>query len=391
MIDYAIRIENLKKAYKLYNSPTDRLKELLLHRPLHKEFIALDDINLNVQRGETLGIIGENGAGKSTLLKILAKTLYPTSGIVELKGTVSSLLELGSGLHPEFTGIDNIFFYGSLLGISKDIMESKIKSIIDFAEIGDFINYPIKTYSSGMFVRLAFAVATTVDPDILIIDEALSVGDQYFQKKCLDKIAEFKKRGKTIVFCSHDMYQIKTFCEKAIWLHKGKINNYGNADDVVTSYVDNEVAKTDKYKEQSAMLKNRPNETAEINTNFLIIMNLAARQPSMKELTITFDVKSKIPFYGHIGWAILRHDHLQISFDTTKMQGLEPILFANERQITIKITNLNIVKGSYIVYVGIFDKEAYKPIAVESISTEITTGYEILNSICHFSNEFIVA
>ncbi len=165
-------------------------------------------------KGETLGIIGDNGAGKSTLLKILSKTLSPTHGRFNVKGTVSSLLELGSGFHPEFTGIENIFFYGSLLGIDNSLMKEKINEIADFAELGDFINYPIKTYSSGMHVRLAFSVATSVNPDVLIIDEALSVGDQYFQKKCLEKMDDFKRREKIIIFCSHDLYQVKIFCSK---------------------------------------------------------------------------------------------------------------------------------------------------------------------------------
>lgn len=232
----AITVENLTKLYRLYDKPVNRLKEIILRKPFHRPFTALDGITFEVKKGETLGVIGENGAGKSTLLKILARTLYPSSGRLEINGTVSALLELGSGFHPEFTGLDNIYFYGSLLGINKVLMEKKKKEIIEFSEIGDFINFPLKTYSSGMYVRLAFSVATAIDPDILVVDEALSVGDLHFQKKSTDKILSLKEAGKTIIFCSHGMYHIARLCDRVLWLKNGKIHMEGKPLEVIQEY-----------------------------------------------------------------------------------------------------------------------------------------------------------
>jgi len=384
--DEVVKAENLTKIYKLYNKPINRLKEIIFKKPFHMQIIALKGITFNLKRGETLGIIGENGAGKSTLLKILSKTLTPTNGYFEMNGLVSSLLELGSGFHPEFTGIDNIFFYGALIGLDKEFMKKKIEEIIDFSELKDFINYPIKTYSTGMYLRLAFSVATSVDPDILIIDEALSVGDQCFQKKCLDKMDSFKKRNKTIIFCSHDTYQIRMFCEKTMWLHNGKIKMFGKSDDVINAYTNHSREKSEKYKTNTEII----NPEASQKDTFIFINDLTATQKDNKSILIEFNVSTLEPFEGHIGWSILRRDMLQISFITTYMQGLKPIKFEGSHKVKIIVDNLNIVNDNYFIYVGIFDKMAYKPIAVESIDHPIHTGYEIHNSLSFFDSKFIV-
>jgi teichoic acid transport system ATP-binding protein len=376
-----IKVEDITKIYKLYDKPLHRLKELILHRPFHKEFIALNDVTLTLKKGDTFGIIGDNGAGKSTLLKILSKTLSPTRGRFEVNGLVSSLLELGSGFHPEFTGIENIYFYGSLLGIDNVLMKKNIDEIIDFSELGDFIHYPIKTYSSGMYVRLAFSVATAVDPDILIIDEALSVGDQYFQKKCLDKMEDFKRKRKTIIFCSHDMYQIKTFCEKTMWLHHGQVNMLDESANVVNAYAGYEQVKAERFKTDKAKL------TEQLNASFLFIKNLTARQEG-KTICIEFLADSKEKFHGHIGWALLRRDQLQIAAMTTHMQHREPFFFYNARRVHINISNVNVIKGTYFMYVGIFDKQAYKPLVIESVELTFMAEYDTLNSICHFDSTF---
>lgn len=382
----AVEVEDITKIYKLYDKPLDRLKEMLTHRTYHKNFVALDGITFTIEKGETLGIIGDNGAGKSTLLKILSRTLSPTRGRFEVKGVVSSILELGSGFHPEFTGIENIYLYGSLLGIDSNLMKKNVDEIIEFSELGAFIHYPLKTYSSGMHVRLAFSVATAVNPDIMIIDEALSVGDQYFQRKCLDKMADFKKKEKTIVFCSHDLYQIKTFCEKTLWLNKGNVAMLGDSGEVVNSYAAFEQMKSDTYKTEERMLREGHVE----QSSFISIRDLIIRQEDPRSLIITCSVKSLEPFYGHLGWAILRKDQFQISFMTTQMQGREPTLFDGLRKASIRITDLNIVNGTYFIYVGIFDRQAYKPIAIESIECEVNTGIEILNSLCHFNSTFSI-
>lgn len=233
-----IEVKNIKKMYQLYDKPISRLKEALSvsKKCYHTDFFALDNINFDVKKGECLGIIGTNGSGKSTLLKIITGVLNQTEGEVNVNGKISALLELGTGFNPEYTGIENIYLNGTMMGFSKKEIEGKVSQILDFAEIGDFINQPVKTYSSGMFARLAFAVAINVDPDILIVDEALSVGDIFFQSKCYRKFNEFKEKGKTIIFVSHDMGSILKYCDRTLLLHKGKQIELGVSSAVVDIY-----------------------------------------------------------------------------------------------------------------------------------------------------------
>ncbi len=225
MPNTAISVKHLTKIYKLYDRPIDRLKESLhpLKKQYHKEFFALNDVNFEIKRGETVGIIGKNGAGKSTLLKIITGVLTPTRGSVHVHGRIASLLELGAGFNPEYTGVENIYFQGSLMGYAREEMEAKIDDILAFADIGDFVYQPVKMYSSGMFARLAFAVAINVDPDILIVDEALSVGDAAFQRKCFARMETIRNNGTTIVFVSHSEGQIVELCRRAIFVHGGQI------------------------------------------------------------------------------------------------------------------------------------------------------------------------
>jgi len=235
---FAVEANQLTKAYRLYKRPSDRLKEMILRRPFHQTFESLKDVSFTVPFGQSLGIVGPNGAGKSTLLKILAGTLTPTSGQAVLSGRAAALLELGAGFQPDFTGLQNIHLNAALLGLSASEIEEKLPSIVEFAGLGDFIGQPLKTYSSGMVVRLAFSVAASVDPDILIIDEALAVGDASFQRKCMDRMQQFKERGKTMVFCSHSMYHVQELCEKALWLEKGTMRLMGPSPDVTARYED---------------------------------------------------------------------------------------------------------------------------------------------------------
>ena len=233
-----ISINHVSKVYKLFEKPMDRLKESLslTHKNYHTDHFALEDISLEVHKGECVGIIGTNGSGKSTLLKIVTGVLNPTSGNVELKGRVSAILELGAGFNMEYTGIENIFLNGTMLGYTEEEMKAKLDDIIAFAEIGDFINQPVKTYSSGMFARLAFAVAINVDPDILIVDEALSVGDIFFQSKCYRKFNDLKEAGKTILFVSHDMGSVIKYCERCLLINKGKQVMVGKSSEAVDVY-----------------------------------------------------------------------------------------------------------------------------------------------------------
>lgn len=237
--DPVISVERLSKVYRLYNKHTDRLKEALnpFGRKYHQDFYALRDVTFSVAKGQVLGVIGRNGSGKSTLLKVLAGVLTPTTGTVAVGGKVSALLEIGSGFNPEFTGIDNAYFSGALMGYTKEEMDDKIQEILAFADIGDFAYQPVKTYSSGMFVRLGFAVAVNVDPDILIIDETLAVGDIAFQVKSIQRIKELMSApGKTTIFVSHDPNAVKTLCDYAILLEHGAIVDEGVPEKVFNYY-----------------------------------------------------------------------------------------------------------------------------------------------------------
>ncbi len=234
----ALSVQNLSKVYKLYGSKNDRLKEVInpFKKKYHHEFFALKDVNFTVQTGETIGIIGKNGSGKSTLLKIISGILSPSAGSFKTSGKVSAILELGAGFNPEYTGIENVYLNGMIMGFTREEMNAKLDSIISFADIGDFIYQPVKMYSSGMYVRLAFAIAINVDPDILIIDEALAVGDIKFQQKCYRKINDFREQGKTILFCTHDTGAILSFCSSCIWIHDGHVKTFGEPDEVVKQY-----------------------------------------------------------------------------------------------------------------------------------------------------------
>ncbi len=225
MSDNAIFVDNVSKIYKIYDSKKDRLRDALGfvakgHR-LYKEHYALRGVSFAVKKGETLGIIGTNGSGKSTILKIITGLLTPSEGEVVIDGRISALLELGAGFNMEYTGIENVYLNGTMIGFSKEEIDAKLQDILDFADIGDFVNQPVKTYSSGMFVRLAFAVAINIDPEILIVDEALSVGDVFFQAKCYHKFEEFKRLGKTILFVSHDLSSIAQYCDRVVLLNRG--------------------------------------------------------------------------------------------------------------------------------------------------------------------------
>ena len=219
----AISVQDVTKVYRLYDKPIDRLKEALspTHKEYHKKFFALDKISFDVEKGTTVGIIGTNGSGKSTILKIITGVLSPTTGKVEVDGNISALLELGAGFNMDYTGIENVYMNGTMMGFSKEQMDQKLDEILNFADIGDFVYQPVKTYSSGMFVRLAFALAINVEPEILIVDEALSVGDVFFQAKCYKKIDEIRKKGTTVLMVTHDMGSIIKYCDKVVLLNRG--------------------------------------------------------------------------------------------------------------------------------------------------------------------------
>jgi ABC-type polysaccharide/polyol phosphate transport system, ATPase component len=266
-----IKIEGVSKTYRIYNKPIDRLKQILFpNKKYYHEFTALHPITLDISPGETVGIIGRNGSGKSTLLQMIAGTLTPTSGDIEVNGRVAALLELGSGFNPEFTGRENVYLNASILGISKDEIDNRMDEILRFADIGDFIDQPVKTYSSGMYVRLAFAVSINVNPDILIVDEALAVGDGRFQLKCFEKIKAMKEAGTTILMVSHDLQTIRQLCDKVALIDKGRLLDFGSPNDVVNHYTKilfSNLSTPEVYETESASSQPEPSNKGFVGAN----------------------------------------------------------------------------------------------------------------------------
>lgn len=256
-----IRLDGVSKTYLLYDHPRERLWEALGRGKRHREFHALAPLSMEIQQGEVVGLVGKNGAGKSTLLKLLAGTISPSSGQLSVDGRISALLELGAGFHPEMTGRENVFLSGAIMGLTSQEVEALYDEIVAFSGLAEFMDRPIKTYSSGMFVRLAFAVATAVEPDVLIIDEALSVGDGAFARKSFDRIMAYKNAGKTILFCSHTLYQVEALCSRVIWLDHGRVIMDGAPDEVIMAYGD-ALAREEGGEDSSASAASTTSEAA---------------------------------------------------------------------------------------------------------------------------------
>jgi ABC-type polysaccharide/polyol phosphate transport system ATPase subunit len=365
----AIEAHKLSKIYRLYQSPTQRLKEIITRKPCHTQFVALDNINFLIHKGETFGVIGENGAGKSTLLKILARTLKPTNGKLDINGRSAALLELGAGFNPELTGEENIYLNAYLMGLSKADIEENKAHIIDFSELGDFIKRPVKTYSSGMQVRLAFSIATCVNPEILIIDEALSVGDEYFQKKCIDRMMNFKKSGKTILFCSHSMYHVQELCDKAVWLHNGRIKNIGDTGKIITDYQNYEREKASLLKEKVEDLIENQDAAAAAKTVRIVDIKVLDENGAETELLRTFDpvilsfrisCKEK-DIKGHIGFALIRNDEEMIFGVMSSFDNLALVDLRDGHEFRIRICSLPILAGIYKFLLIVGDEFALHP------------------------------
>lgn len=320
MSEFAIQVKHLDKMYKLYNKPSDRLRETLGFKVPVREHYALRDVNFQVERGETVGIIGTNGSGKSTILKIITGVLNPTAGEVKVDGRISALLELGAGFNMEYTGIENVYLNGTMMGFSKEEVDARLQDILDFADIGDFVYQPVKSYSSGMFVRLAFAVAINIDPEILIVDEALSVGDVFFQAKCYRKFEEFKKMGKTILFVSHDLSSISRYCDRVILLNKGVKLEEGSPKQMVDMYkqllVGQDPAKAEEKKEEqkeswSQQFQVNPN-MLEYGTKLAEIVDFAVlddkdRCTNTIEKSSSFRIRMKVVFHQDIQEPIIAY------------------------------------------------------------------------------------
>ncbi len=364
--EIVIKVEHMSKVYPLYEKKTDRLKETFFGKKLHKEYFALKNITFTIFKGENIGLLGVNGAGKSTLLKILTGILTPTEGNVEVNGRVSALLELGAGFNMEYTGIENIHLNGTIMGYSETEIEKRKQEIIDFAEIGEYIYQPIKTYSSGMFARLAFAVAVNVEPEILIVDEALSVGDIQFQIKCLKKMKEMMDSGTTVLFVSHDISAIRRFCTRGIWIHNGEIQKDGEVNEVADEYLG--FLRFKKEKEQTII--SSLNEFQDKNTIVAELVHFAMLDRTGNEryeyeldeyikLQIVYDVyddKIKDPV---LGAAIMREDHTYICGVNTLLDKVK-IPWKYGRNIFYLEYPLGIraVGGKYYFDIAIFDETA---------------------------------
>jgi len=347
-----IYVENVSKYYKVYRSPTERLKEIILHKDIAPIKKALEGVSFSVLKGEAFGIIGDNGAGKSTLLSIIAGTLKPTSGKILVKGKVAAILELGTGFHPELSGIENIYIYGGLYGLSPKEIENKIPFIKDFSELEDFIDKPIKTYSTGMLMRLAFSTILAIDPDIFIIDEALSVGDIHFQKKVFKKIKEFKNKGGTLLFTSHSMYQISNLCDRALWLHKGQIRKIGKSLDVIKEYESYIREKDTTSEEQSKSPTNVKASIAWIDRFELDKENLHPGET----LKVSITVKANTPTKAHIGLVFRRNDNEIITVYSTKHEK-RIVNIATNSEITFIFEQFPILYGDYFVDIYLTDEE----------------------------------
>lgn len=378
--ELVIRARGLSKAYAIYDKPQDRLKQMIWRnrRRFYREFWALKDVDVDVHRGETMGIIGRNGSGKSTLLQLICGTLTPSCGTVAVAGRVAALLELGAGFNVEFTGRENVFVNGAILGLSAEQIRDRFEQIEAFADIGPFIDQPVKQYSSGMYARLAFSVAIHMDPDILIVDEILAVGDAAFQRKCMQRFYQIRDRGCSILFVSHEAYQVKTLCQRAIYLKEGHAVAYGAAAEVVDRYTADlerlaarpttvtgpgaadELPDDDEAMAAEADAPPEPEVLFEITEVRLedserqVVSDVRSGddvQVCMRYRSLVEQPRHKISFVVNL----YRHDELYLCGTTTLMEGLEPFDAERDGEVVVRFPRLALLAGRYMWRVAIAD------------------------------------
>lgn len=401
----AITVKDLKKVYKLYDKPSDRFKEAFgLTRKKAKEHYALNGVSLEIFQGETVGIIGTNGSGKSTILKIITGVLSPTSGEVNVNGRISALLELGAGFNMEYNGIENVYLNGTMMGFSQKEIDAKLPEILKFADIGDYVYQPVKTYSSGMFVRLAFAVAINIEPEILIVDEALSVGDVFFQAKCYHKFEEFKKMGKTIVFVSHDLSSISKYCDRVYLLNQGNLLGEGSPKEMIDAFKRVLVGQYEIHDKEDMDIHIPENV---LNPELL---EYGTKQAEMTEFYITddkgvkttavikgteFTIHVKVAFHDRIVAPIFAFSFKNIK--GTEITGtnsmiekafLEPVEAGVVKEVTFK-QNMSLQGGEYLLSLGVTGYEGsefqvyhrlYDVLNVTVVSDKDTVGFYDMNS-----------
>lgn len=369
MSEYSLEVEGLSKSFRMYRSPFRRITEVLSRGKFkgHEEFWALQDVNFNMKPGSSIGLCGANGAGKSTLLKVLAGTTAPSRGRYRMNGRVASLLELGAGFHLDFTGRANIMMNGIMMGYTRKEMAAKVPEIIEFAELGSYIDEPVRTYSSGMGLRLGFSVAVAVNPDILIIDEVFAVGDMYFQKKCVDRIYDFKRRNKTILFCSHSLYDIRQMCDEAIWLKNGHVAAKGNS-----VYTTNEYTSFQRDhigEEREALAKEYPDSPLLKDGDRQLPRILEARVYKLGTEEETYEIQSGdsielrvwwenpdpsgLPI--NIGMGLLRQDMTTCGGMGTHLDHFE--VQGSEGCTVLKMPELKLLAGQFLVPILLMDGE----------------------------------
>lgn len=415
----AIQVKGLEKAYKLYDKPSDRLKEALGfgRKKRYKEHYALKGVDMTIYQGETVGIIGTNGSGKSTILKIITGVLNPTGGSVHVNGRISALLELGAGFNMEYNGIENIYLNGTMIGFSKKEIDAKMDDILNFADIGDYVHQPVKTYSSGMFVRLAFAVAINIEPEILIVDEALSVGDVFFQAKCYHKFEEFKEMGKTIVFVSHDLSSISKYCDRVVLLNQGVKLGEGSPKEMIDAYKQVLVGQYIPAADDQSLLSDKEITAAaaaaagtvkgEVNpelleygtkdamiTGYKITDDMGRETSALlkgKECTITMQVHFEHDIEAPIfAFTIKNIKGVEITGTNTMVEKafLSPVRAGSDMEITFT-QKIDLQGGEYLLSFGVtgFEKEEfqvyhrlYDVINMTVISDKDTVGYYDMNS-----------
>lgn len=370
----AVSARNVGKVYRLYNRPLDRLIEALSRRSRHREFRALEGVSFELHPGRGLGLIGENGAGKSTLLKIVAGTTTPSEGSVQCRGAIASILELGMGFHPEFTGLENARINAALLGLGPAEIRRRMPEIRDFSELGDFFDRPVKTYSSGMAMRLAFSVATHVNADVVIIDEALAVGDGYFQKKSIDRILEYKKSGGTLLFCSHALYYVATICEEAIWLHHGRPQRMGPSLPVIRDYEAYLLQKESRAPVEEAPAPS-PQSRARITDVVVHDGSGFPRSEFAMGDTVAFDVAFEtadpsLQFMVRIG--IDREDGVQVFGIDTAGWTMAPLTGRRDYRVRLTLPAFPVTYGNFKVVAFLADEHALYPHDTKVLSPAFT-------------------
>lgn len=386
-----IRFEGIEKTYMVYSRPQDRLWEWVTRKQRHRIHVALTGVDFEVQAGETFGLIGENGAGKSTLLKIAAGTIRPTRGQVFQEGRVAALLELGAGFHPEESGYDNIRFMAALHGLEGAAMEDFIVRATAFSELTkETLERPVKTYSSGMFMRLAFAAATAIDPDVLIVDEALSVGDLHFQKKSLNRILELRERGATVLFCSHNLYQVRSLCQRAAWIHGGRVQAIGATEDVVTAYESHERRRYAHLRVEvhEAAKKDEAAQPAAASSSGAPLVKIAgltietgdginpAQVDSFQDLSVEIEIESYADAPFHVLFAIVRPDKDNVFGTSTQFRAEgKPLQGTGSHRIRARFPRLPLLSGEYLWSVYVLDDSGIQVLDM----AELIQPFTVLN------------